>query len=67
MPKIIKKSFCIGDQVLVEWKKVHYKSKIINIDNKNGQDKYLIHYIGYNQKFDEWVDADRIENMVICY
>ena len=42
--------------------KREYKAKIvqINIDNQT----VLVHYLGWNTRYDEWVKMDRIKRMV---
>jgi RNA polymerase sigma factor (sigma-70 family) len=41
----------------VEWKENWYPAKIL----KKEKDRWLIHYIGYEKSWDEWVGKDRIK------
>lgn len=45
--------------------KVTYEAKVIEIDKDNsGQFMYLVHYTGWNNRYDEWINAGRIaENL----
>uniref|UniRef100_A0A669F181 AT-rich interactive domain 4A n=1 Tax=Oreochromis niloticus TaxID=8128 RepID=A0A669F181_ORENI len=37
-----------------------YEAHIKKTDNDNGEQFYLVHYYGWNVRYDEWVKADRI-------
>nr|XP_061798731.1 AT-rich interactive domain-containing protein 4A-like [Nerophis lumbriciformis] len=37
-----------------------YEAHIKKTDNDNGEHFYLVHYYGWNVRYDEWVKADRI-------
>uniref|UniRef100_A0A1A7W9S9 AT rich interactive domain 4A (RBP1-like) n=1 Tax=Iconisemion striatum TaxID=60296 RepID=A0A1A7W9S9_9TELE len=37
-----------------------YEAHIKKADNDNGEQFYLVHYYGWNVRYDEWVKADRI-------
>ncbi|MEW5306783.1 MAG: hypothetical protein WDW36_009221 [Sanguina aurantia] len=51
-------SFAIGDRVLVPHTDKFYEAKILRAEKR--EDKlwyYLLHYSGWNKKYDEWVEA----------
>lgn len=48
--------YSIGDNVSVLWKGAYYNAKIISKSNS----LFKIHYIGYDSKWDEWVQCNRI-------
>ncbi len=48
----------IGERVLVKSEGDWYKGRIIDADRDDGQ--FLIHYYGWDESFDEWVEARQI-------
>lgn len=48
--------FYVGDHVSVLWNGKYYPSTVLNT---NGN-QYYIHYDGYSNTYDEWVDLSRI-------
>ena len=50
-------SWKVGDRVKVSWKGSWYPASILDVDDG----KYRIHYDGYEDSWDEWVDALRIK------
>ena len=50
--------FVSGQQVSVEWGGQWWDALIKDIDN----DKFHIHYIGFDASWDEWVDSSRIKS-----
>lgn len=52
-----KPSYANGQQVKVEWKGSWWDGLIREIR----ADKYLIHYIGFDSSWDEWVDSSRVK------
>lgn len=52
----------VGDKLKVYYheSKVTYEAKVIEAEG----DSYLVHYTGWNTRYDEWVNIDRIaENL----
>ncbi len=50
----------VGDKVLVEWQQKWYPAEIV----AKGKYKWKIHYDGYSNSWDEWVDEQRIKPQV---
>ncbi|XP_055909434.1 AT-rich interactive domain-containing protein 4B [Eupeodes corollae] len=56
----------VGDKLKVYYheKKVTYEAKVIEISVTKGSPLYLVHYTGWNNRYDEWVPRERIaENL----
>lgn len=56
----------VGDKLKVYYheQKVTYEAKVIEISKQNENPLYLVHYTGWNTRYDEWVPRDRIaENL----
>lgn len=56
----------IGDKLKVFYhaQKVTYEAKVIEISVQSGVPVYLVHYTGWNTRYDEWVPKERIaENL----
>ena len=59
----------VGDKLKVFYheNKVTYEAKVLEISyltQGDGEYSYLVHYNGWNQRYDEWVKKDRIaENL----
>ncbi|MBU0504385.1 MAG: Tudor-knot domain-containing protein [bacterium] len=49
-------AFAVGEKVQVEWKNSWFKATVKEV--KEG--KFLIHYDGYDNSWDEWVSTNRI-------
>jgi len=49
-----------GDDVLCKQGFCTYPAKILQVESQNGSLSYLIHYIGWNRRYDEWVDANKL-------
>lgn len=59
--------FAIDDSVIVEWRDIWYKAVITKIyGDKPGQQKFRIHYEGWDKKWDEVVSYDRILHLTKC-
>uniref|UniRef100_A0A1A9ULI4 Chromo domain-containing protein n=1 Tax=Glossina austeni TaxID=7395 RepID=A0A1A9ULI4_GLOAU len=59
-----------GDKLKVYYheKKVTYEAKVIEIAVQRGTPMYLVHYTGWNNRYDEWVPRERIaENLTKCF
>lgn len=56
------KSFNVGDTILVKYPRVKkpYEANIIERKLVNNENSYLIHYYGWTDMYDEWVDESRI-------
>lgn len=39
---------------------VFYEAKVLSAEQEDGEWEYLIHYQGWNKKWDEWLPADRL-------
>ncbi|XP_054728443.1 AT-rich interactive domain-containing protein 4A isoform X1 [Anastrepha obliqua] len=52
----------VGDKLKVYYheKKVTYEAKVIEISVQRGLPMYLVHYTGWNNRYDEWVPRERI-------
>lgn len=59
----------IGDKLKVYYgptheSKVTYEAKVIEIDKESSEPIYLVHYTGWNTRYDEWITVGRIaENL----
>lgn len=56
----------VGDKLKVYYheQKVTYEAKVIEISVQHGVCLYLVHYTGWNTRYDEWVPRERIaENL----
>uniref|UniRef100_A0A182PQD3 ARID domain-containing protein n=1 Tax=Anopheles epiroticus TaxID=199890 RepID=A0A182PQD3_9DIPT len=56
----------VGDKLKVYYdeQKVTYEAKVIEIAKQEGNPIYLVHYTGWNTRYDEWVRKERIaENL----
>ncbi|XP_055678656.1 AT-rich interactive domain-containing protein 4B [Lutzomyia longipalpis] len=56
----------VGDKLNVYYHEetVTYEAKVIEKSSQNGNPIYLVHYTGWNTRYDEWVPKDRIvENL----
>jgi hypothetical protein len=56
-----KRSYGVGDHVMVEWEKKVYPAVIIEAPKPT---KYKVHYDGYDTVWDEEVSRDRIKGFV---
>jgi hypothetical protein len=56
-PEGIKYAYKEGDVVEVQWKDKWYESKILEVQ---GEDKFKVHYEGWDDKWDEVVEGNRI-------
>ena len=54
-----KPDYVAGQQVKVEWKGSWWDGLIREVKG----DSYLIHYVGFDSSWDEWVDDSRLQNM----
>lgn len=41
-----------------------YEAKVLEVDMKQGILKYLVHYNGWNSRYDEWLEREEIVNVV---
>ena len=51
--------YSAGEQVKVEWKGEWWDSLIREVAGQ----KYLIHYVGFDSSWDEWVGPERIQKI----
>ncbi|XP_066148737.1 AT-rich interactive domain-containing protein 4B-like isoform X1 [Euwallacea fornicatus] len=62
-------SVYVGDKLIVYYgptneSKVTYEAKVVDIDRDQTGPVYLVHYTGWNTRYDEWIPANRIaENL----
>jgi len=54
-----------GDKLIVYYgptheSKVTYEAKVIEIEKEGPEPMYLVHYTGWNNRYDEWIKASRI-------
>ena len=52
-------SYSVGEQIKVEWEESWWDASIINI----ADDKYLIHYTGFDSSWDELVTTERMHKV----
>ncbi len=52
-------SYSVGEQIKVEWKESWWDASIINITD----DKYQIHYSGFDSSWDEFVTTERMQKL----
>lgn len=52
----------VGDKLKVYYheQKVTYEAKVIEISEQKDNTLYLVHYAGWNSRYDEWVQKERI-------
>lgn len=48
--------YAVGEMVLVSYTDKFYEAKVQKTEYKEDQWHYLLHYSGWNKKFDEWVE-----------
>ncbi|XP_055380997.1 AT-rich interactive domain-containing protein 4B [Condylostylus longicornis] len=56
----------VGDKLKVYYheKRVTYEAKVIEISLQQGIPLYMVHYTGWNNRYDEWIPKERIaENL----
>lgn len=56
----------IGDKLMVFYheQKVKYEAKVIEVSKESEETLYRVHYTGWNTRYDEWVQKERIaENL----
>ena len=58
--KGIKFTFGTYQKILCQHQNQLYEAKILKCDVRDGKPSYLIHYQGWNKKWDEWVLDERI-------
>ncbi|XP_014243537.1 AT-rich interactive domain-containing protein 4B isoform X2 [Cimex lectularius] len=61
------KAVSIGDKLQVCYEptlshesKVTYEAKVLNVREEDGEKLYLVHYNGWNSRYDEWIKMSRI-------
>ena len=54
-PAEVDTKFVDGEKILCFHGPLIYEAKIQKLEIKDGQAKYLIHYMGWNKNWDEWV------------
>jgi hypothetical protein len=52
-------SYSVGEQIKVEWKGSWWDANILEINDDN----HLIHYVGFDSSWDEWVGSERIKKI----
>lgn len=54
-------AFCFVVQVIArDSLGSHYESKVLEIDDSKDKIKYLVHYDGWNSRWDEWITGERM-------
>jgi hypothetical protein len=43
-----------------EWRGQWFPAKVLKRETVGGKPRYLIHYLGYDSSWDEWVASERI-------
>ncbi|XP_054264851.1 AT-rich interactive domain-containing protein 4B isoform X3 [Macrosteles quadrilineatus] len=59
------KSVAVGDKLKVYYgptheSKVTYEAKVLNLKEEDHETLYLVHYTGWNTRYDEWIKRGRI-------
>lgn len=59
------KNVCIGDKLKVYYgptheSKVTYEAKVLEVEGGGQDESYLVHYTGWNNRYDEWIKRSRI-------
>lgn len=62
----------IGDKLKVYYgptheSKVTYEAKVLEIDKDANGPIYLVHYTGWNTRYDEWIQPQRIAENLSAY
>lgn len=63
------KNVCIGDKLKVYYgptheSKVTYEAKVLEVEGEGQEETYLVHYTGWNNRYDEWIKRSRIADNV---
>jgi hypothetical protein len=45
---------------LTEWRGTWFPAKVVKREMLDGKQRYFIHYLGYDNTWDEWVGSDRV-------
>ena len=57
-----------NDRILVLYgkgKTLHtYEAKVVGLDDSDDKRDYLVHYSGWNTRYDEWIDSSRIAGKI---
>lgn len=53
-------AYSANEKVLCHHKNQLYEAKILQVKIEDGAPKYEVHYQGWNNRWDEWVDEDRL-------
>jgi len=53
-------TYSVGEQIKVEWKGSWWEAHIREISG----DQHLIHYVGFDSSWDEWVTSERIQKII---
>ncbi|KAI3513063.1 hypothetical protein L1887_20389 [Cichorium endivia] len=56
--KLESTAFRQGEKVLAYHNSLIYEAKVLEVDSRRKH--FYVHYLGWNQKWDEWVDMDRL-------
>lgn len=59
------KNVCVGDKLKVYYgptheSKVTYEAKVLEVEGEGQDESYLVHYTGWNNRYDEWIKRSRI-------
>ena len=58
----------VNDRVLVLYGKgkglLTYEAKVVEIEESEERCDYLVHYNGWNNRYDEWIDSSKIAGKV---
>uniref|UniRef100_A0A0N5B064 Chromo domain-containing protein n=1 Tax=Syphacia muris TaxID=451379 RepID=A0A0N5B064_9BILA len=60
--------YCRGQIVVCKWKgtSTQYEAKIIDVSSKRKKTPYKVHYLGWKNKWDEWIGEERIMKIKTC-
>jgi mortality factor 4-like protein 1 len=51
--------FAEGDTVLAYHGPMIYEAKVVKVQEEGGSITFFVHYLGWNKKWDEWVEDHR--------
>ena len=58
-----------NDRVLVLYGKVKtqrlYEAKVVDMEHCGGKRDYLVHYSGWNNRYNEWIESSRIMGKIV--
>ncbi|XP_021903342.1 protein MRG1-like isoform X3 [Carica papaya] len=59
-PSLDSSPYIEGERVLVSHNKRIYNAKVMQVEYRKKECRFLVHYLGWNKNWDEWVAIDRL-------